>query len=380
MPVSGRSDLVPSQYAKLKRDFQKLNAVLDKDLLEHIPCVIIEDPALANEWIRLKHTGENDGAGTVRWDGQQTSRFSAQTSGNADNRIVFLDELKMRSEIPLAYKDAFSNIKKTNFDRLLGDPDIRALLGIDVENGKFILSSGVNTYLLFVLYDLAIANLSVGAIYNKSDRKKYITELQQRADQQESTSTGNVPTGDSGSKGSPDNSSSDKTVRGNSDRTPPAQGETSARTRNARSYPINRQSLIPAQHRLTISHARIAKIFNELKRLDTDTYPNAVAVLFRVFIELSADCYFAKNSSVTGVTVDSTLPKKIEAVASDLESRKIMTKHELRGARQMASSQTQNSSVKTFHTYVHNKDVTPSSTDLKSAWDDLWPFIECMWR
>lgn len=70
----------------------------------------------------------------------------------------------------------------------------------------------------------------------------------------------------------------------------------------------------------------------------------------------------------------------IEAVASDLESRKIMTKHELRGARQMASSQTQNSSVRTFHTYVHNKDVTPSSTDLKSAWDDLWPFIECMWR
>ena len=138
-------DLVPSQYAKLKRDFQKLNAVLDKGLLEHIPCVIIEDPALANEGKRLKPTGENDGAGTVRWDGQQTSRFSAQTSGNADNRIVFLDELKMRSEIPQAYKDAFSSIKKTNFDRLMGDPDVRALLGIDVENGKIILSNGVNT-------------------------------------------------------------------------------------------------------------------------------------------------------------------------------------------------------------------------------------------
>ena len=59
-------DLVPSQYAKLKRDFQKLNAVLDNSLLENIPCVIINDEALANEWIRLKHTGENDGAGTVR--------------------------------------------------------------------------------------------------------------------------------------------------------------------------------------------------------------------------------------------------------------------------------------------------------------------------
>jgi len=27
-----------------------------------------------------------------------------------------------------------------------------------------------------------------------------------------------------------------------------------------------------------------------------------------------------------------------------------------------------------------NKDHTPSATDLKSAWDDLWPFIENIWR
>ena len=74
------------------------------------------------------------------------------------------------------------------------------------------------------------------------------------------------------------------------------------------------------------------------------------------------------------------LGKKIEAVAADLESKQIMTANELRGVRQMVSSPTQNSSIKTFHSYVHNKDITPSSTDLKSAWDDLWPFIECMWR
>ena len=54
-------DLVPAQFAKLKRDFQKLNAILDNSILESIPCVIIEDKDVANEWIRLKHTGENDG-------------------------------------------------------------------------------------------------------------------------------------------------------------------------------------------------------------------------------------------------------------------------------------------------------------------------------
>lgn len=87
-------DLVPAQFAKLKRDFQKLNAILDNSILESIPCVIIEDKDVANEWIRLKHTGENDGAGIVRWDGQQTSRFSYQARGITDPRIIFFDYLK----------------------------------------------------------------------------------------------------------------------------------------------------------------------------------------------------------------------------------------------------------------------------------------------
>jgi hypothetical protein len=79
------------------------------------------------------------------------------------------------------------------------------------------------------------------------------------------------------------------------------------------------------------------------------------------------------------VTSDSKLVQKIEAVASDMENKSIMTKNELRIARQMSSSPTQNSSIKTFHAYVHNKDVTPIPDDLKTAWDDLWPFIEKIW-
>ncbi len=130
---------------------------------------------------------------------------------------------------------------------------------------------------------------------------------------------------------------------------------------------------------MTISHPRIVRIFNELKSLDIDTYPNAGAVLFRVFIELSADCYITKYA-LSAVNVDSRLGKKLEAIIADLESKLIMTAHELRAAKQMSSSQTQNNSVKTFHSYVHNKDVTPSATDLKSAWEDLWTFTENIWR
>ncbi len=173
-------DLVPAQFAKLKRDFQKLNAILDNSILESIPCVIIEDKDVANEWIRLKHTGENDGAGIVRWDGQQTSRFSYQARGITDPRIIFFDYLKELDTIPLPYKERFSNIKKTNFDRLMGDPDVRALIGVESAEGKFSLINGVNAYLLEILYDLAFTDLSVGQIYRKEDRKGYLTDIIQR--------------------------------------------------------------------------------------------------------------------------------------------------------------------------------------------------------
>lgn len=387
-------DLVPTQFGKLKRDFQKLNAILDNSILENIPCVVIEDRATANEWIRLKHIGENDGAGTVRWDGQQTSRFSYQVSGATDSRIIFFDYLKELDAIPLSYKERFSYIKKTNFDRLMGDPDVRALIGVESAGGKFSLINGVNAYLLEILYDLAFTDLSVGQIYRKEDRKGYLTDIIQRvATKQSGQHNEHYPSLDTAEKiqrgeteGVLTDDLHDKQVDPTSHTAQPSTTGASAKQPTftpkqdvGKSYPINRKTIVPSQHKLTVTHGRIAKIFNELKSLDIETYPNAGAVLFRVFIELSADCYISKNS-IKNVDINSSLSKKIEAVADDIESKKLLTKYELRAARQMATSNTQNSSVKTFHSYVHNKDVTPSSTDLKSAWDDLWTFIQGMWR
>lgn len=386
-------DLVPSKYSKLKKQFQRLNTLLDNALLENIPCVVIDDPNSANEWIRLKHTGENQGAGTVRWNSQQTSRFSYQVTSSADSRAVFLDKLKEMDEIPEDYKKQFVNIKKTNFDRLIGDPDVRKLVGVDNIDGRYELPNGVNQYLLEILHDLAFTDFNVGDIYRKEDRRKYLDSINERVTQgssnlhaiQSDKKEDGVacPVDKTTNALSSTNSISQKTdfeSRQSSNARADENGQTTTPKKSkGKSYPVNRKVLVPAQHKLVISHGRIVRIFNELKTLEVEEYPNAVATLFRVFIELSTDFYLMKNK-IPSVNEDTFLSKKIEAVANDLESNNILSKHQLRAARQMASSNTQNASVKTFHSYVHNKDVTPSATDLKSAWDDLWLFIESLWR
>jgi hypothetical protein len=360
-------DLIQNEYKRIKNEFKKLYTKTGRSKIKAIRCVIASDERTCNEWIRLKHTGQNEGAGLVNWDSQQTGRFNSRLKGEPDAYICFLDHLKTMAEIDINYKNSFHKIKKTNLVRLISDPDIRSLVGIAYENGFFSLKS-INDYLLGLLYDLIFNDISVGSIYHKVDRLQYIENLKNRVDKAKNRQNQSV--------GSPKNTLGAADLNFSSGINSPST-VSMARTQG-KSYPVKRSTLVPSVHHLSISNARILKMFSELKSLDINKYPNAVAVLFRVFIELSCDCYIS-TYFLKGVTSDSKIGQKIEAIASDMENRSIMTKNELRVARQMSSSPTQITSIRTFHAYVHNKDVTPIPDDLKSAWDDLWTFIEKIW-
>lgn len=384
-------ELIPDSYIKMKREFSALNKNVDSAILDNLLCVICTDEDTINAWILLKHTGENKGIGTVGWDAYQISRYSSMVSGKSDPKALFFDKLKEMPAIPKSLKDKFTAIKKTNFDRLLGDPRVRNLLGIDFNDGIFSLPRGINAFFLTVLNDLT-GEFSVGRIYSKTDRMVYMDDVKRRMDNSASNGISPHPvtlegiqipnTGISSSENMQDSRPVAMPDDTSAETVPRDSGlvqKTEKLTERKKSYPIKRRTLIPTHHKLAIGNPRIARIFSELKKLECEQYPNAVSVLFRVFVELSCDCYISTNS-IAGVNVDSKLGIKIEAVANDIESKQLMTKNELRTARQMATGQTQNQSVKTFHSYVHNKDVTPIATDLLVAWDDLFPFIENMWR
>ncbi|WP_308922782.1 hypothetical protein [Janthinobacterium sp. J1-1] len=79
----------------------------------------------ADVWILLKHTGENEGAGTVPWDGTQKARFRKGDAGlnlldfGKQNGWFTEGELTARGPFPI-----------TTFNRLLGDPAVRSIMGI----------------------------------------------------------------------------------------------------------------------------------------------------------------------------------------------------------------------------------------------------------
>jgi len=144
-----------------------------------------------------------------------------------------------------------------------------------------------------------------------------------------------------------------------------------------------RNYLIPKTCVLQIQETKINNIYCELKNdllIDDskNAVPNAVGVLFRVFLEISLDYYAKMNSH--GFKKNDTINQKISWVVKNLEDKKY-DKNKFNNINKVGSSTGQKSylSIENFHEYVHSTTTQPSSSELKSKWDNLQEFFEILW-
>lgn len=145
-----------------------------------------------------------------------------------------------------------------------------------------------------------------------------------------------------------------------------------------------RKHLIPKTCKLTINENKINNIYRELRDdlLIDDSLkavPNAVGVLFRVFIEVSLDHYAEKKHGYNFKKDDGITAKVTWVVNKMIEigyPKKLFTNINLVG-----SSKKQHSylSIEKFHQYIHSSTLEPSSSELKSKWNLLEPFIKTLW-
>lgn len=162
---------------------------------------------------------------------------------------------------------------------------------------------------------------------------------------------------------------------------------TSAPTNNGANRSIPKSSLrnylIPKTCVLQIQEKKINNIYCELKNdllIDDskNAVPNAVGVLFRVFLEISLD-YYAKMNGYEFKKND-TINQKISWVVKSLEGKKY-DKKKFNIINKVGSATRQKSylSIENFHEYVHSTTTQPSSSELKGKWDNLQEFFEILW-
>jgi hypothetical protein len=144
-----------------------------------------------------------------------------------------------------------------------------------------------------------------------------------------------------------------------------------------------RDRLVPLECRLRITEPRIRRIGQELQGLLLKDNPNAIAGLFRVFVELSTDYYLVnslKHPKSYLNQQDKSLSKKLLEVVTHLETNGMLSRQDVAPVKAAcAKGSFLATSVITMHEYLHNYLMNPTPVDLRSAWDGFEPFLKAVW-
>jgi hypothetical protein len=333
-----------------------------------VECVVFTSREEANPWIERRHQGEQGGVGIVPWGATEAARFAARRSGKVGPELQVLDFVAQHGQLDEATREKLHNVSITNLDRLIADKAVRDNLGLSIDSeGRVLTKYPVKETLKGlsrIISDLANGKIKVGDIYTAKHRQDYLNKFKST----------DLPTP---SKELP---TPVPLTGGGGIETPPTTSPVPGK-KPAAPPPKPRATLIPITCKLSVTVAKIGNIYRELKRLKLEDYPNAVSVLLRVFLELSADAVIDKSKVMTDRQLSgSKLRDKLVLVADYLKSQGKLSEEQVKTVKKAAADQHLiYASVTTFNQYVHNQSFSASPTDLRTAWDNLQFLFESIW-
>ncbi len=343
-----------------EHQLRNLSDSFGKAPINDVQCVVLQDREAANHWILLRHRGEQQGRGIVAWDGTAAARYEERRGGGrAQAALQAIDLVRQKGKLDQPVLDRLGDVPITTVQRLLNDPQVRTMLGVDLENGKLttrLPEQEVLKGLTRIIRDAALGQLKVSRVDTKEDRANYVGSFGQNELPAASVSRGqarvlSIPPG-------------------LAPKQPKLVGPSS-----------KRPTLIPRNCRITILEVKSNDIYHELRHIKLDDFPYAIAVLFRVFLELSVDHYITSKKLMNKSQLNAAkLRAKLIAVATHLEQSGAMTKRETKILHHIANPQhLLAASIDTLHSYVHDAHFAASPSDLRAAWDSLEPFFAKFW-
>lgn len=349
-----------------KRRLKRLAETFKVKHQDEVKCVLAASVEDAKHWIQLRHTGENKGAGVVGWDGASTARFRGNSPGYDALEFV---RFKLAGACDSEVLDRFP---VTNLERLLGDPAFRKSMGLELKGGQLTSTIDPQTTaknLYMVMQDLQQPDVTVGHVYTKEDRKAYLTKIKPQL-------AAGTPTKEQWK------------IEGNGVGAPaPKSPATTAKSAPGKkgSLPSSktRNHLIPRATTFPVDATKANDIYRELRKLDVRLYPFSVAVMARVFLEVSLDLFIQKHklkgalAQVAGKQ-EPTLRHKVECVRTDLLA-KGAEKSAINSAFTKFTSADSPFSIGQLHMVVHNAHFHPDAVGLIRAWDSCEGFFLALW-
>jgi len=360
-----------AQGTELHAAFKKLHKSYANKVPMQLFCVVVPDKQTGLIWIQRKHDKGLRGAGTEEWTAIAKERADADQGKPTPTKDA-LDFVESNAMIDEAIRKKISGSKFpiTNLSRLLGTAYIRQTLGITIQNGKLV--SNVDAmWILSILKEMVVAIATEkfdGDDFNESkidkveQREAFVNRLIEKYPRpaiaekpwiiEKGKQISNLQQGTAQSilKSKPKN-----TLTTN-----------------------DRDKLFPRGYKLKLPDGKVNNIFHEIRKLNVEDYANAIAILFRVFIEFSVDNYLMKIN-VNFPPGKDTLLNKMREVINHMKTNNIMSEKQLKPINAALADVNSLVSPNTLNAYVHNPSFNPEPNNLKRTWDNLKLFIEKMW-
>ena len=147
--------------------------------------------------------------------------------------------------------------------------------------------------------------------------------------------------------------------------------------------PVKRREschLIPANIKCGLANGRINDVFRELRRLKVRDFPNAVAVLLRIMLELVAGNYLDKTGKIGPILQAAkqrgkpndwypSLRQMMTALLADNDMNLVPLAR--KGLNKMVSDEGHPLSLDKMDQFVHNRYVAPTERELRRLWEAL---------
>ena len=161
-----------------EHQLRNLSDSFGKAPINDVQCVVLQDREAANHWILLRHRGEQQGRGIVAWDGTAAARYEERRGGGrAQAALQAIDLVRQKGKLDQPVLDRLGDVPITTVQRLLNDPQVRTMLGVDLENGKLttrLPEQEVLKGLTRIIRDAALGQLKVSRVDTKEDRANYV--------------------------------------------------------------------------------------------------------------------------------------------------------------------------------------------------------------
>jgi len=361
-PALGSDALTAAQAKR----FRKLSERFDEHPITSVVTVVMASEDEAVPFLRLRHMGQMGGAGLVTWNAADVQRFEARR-GKPSIELQILDRLEHGKHITAEERRDFRKEGITTLRRLIGTPEVREQLGLDVDRAKGRLSflypdDEVYKGLKRIVSDIAKRKQSSRSLGSQPQRVKYVRGLP-AADRPNPATALPAP------RERPPVSAGDP---------PASDGATPAARRHVNR---DRAHVAPGQPKLNITHHRLKRIYGELHDLKPGTLPNASAALLRVFVELSLDHFIHEHRIPTKGPDgrDLSLKKKAIAVATELKTLQIVNAKQAGAIINTVSQEYGSGSAEGLHTWLHEMSHNPKPKDIILTWDNLQLLLEKIW-